>query len=73
LTVIEADFDDILKKEILVPAERKSAFHQHVKALHRNGLIERFTDPQIHGERLAIAKQWWDLVLGELKRNGRIE
>jgi hypothetical protein len=46
---------------------------QSVKALHRNGLIDRITDPQIRGDKLGIAKQWWDLVLGELKRNGRIE
>jgi hypothetical protein len=66
--VIETDFYAIVAKD---RADRGSVFFQHVKALRRGGLIDTSTDKS--GERLAIAKQWWDLVLGELKLNGRIE
>lgn len=71
--VIENDFYAIVGKEIPVPGERRSAFLQNIKALRRNGLIDLITDPRMQGERLGIAKQWWDLVVGELKKNGRIE
>ena len=73
LTVIETDFHEIIKQEIPALGDRKTAFNQHLGLLRRSGLVERFADPQIGEERLTIAKQWWDLVLGELKLNGRIE
>ena len=71
--VIENDFYAIVAKEIPADRERRDAFVQHVKALRRSGLIDRFMDPRTASGSLAIAKQWWDLVLGELKLNGRIE
>jgi hypothetical protein len=72
LAVIENDFYAIVAKEIPEGGERRSAFLQNVKTLRRNGLIDQFTDPRSPGDRLAIAKQWWDLVLGELKLNARL-
>jgi hypothetical protein len=67
--VIEKDFFDLAKDIPVDGGERRSAFLQTVKFLKRIGLIDSGTT----GDRLAIGKQWWDLVLGQLKLNGRIE
>jgi hypothetical protein len=67
--VIEKDFLDFAKDIPVDGGERKNVFSEHVKALKRIGLIDSGTT----GDRLAIGKQWWNLVLGQLKLNGRIE
>jgi hypothetical protein len=71
-TIIESDFHKIMEKQLPEVGQRKDAFAQSVKSLQQNGLVERITDPLMRGEKLSIGKQWWDLVLRELKRNGRM-
>ena len=72
-TTIHSDFDEIMKIQIPEVGERKDTFNRSLKSLLQSGLIERITDPQMRGEKVAIGKQWWDLVLRELKRHGRMD
>ncbi len=69
---ILSDFCAILREKGLNDQQTGHSYSEARRRLMDNGLVREIKDPRAGTTHIGIAKQWWDLVLEELRTVGRM-